>query len=482
MTDNETICAPATIPGTGAITVIRISGPAAFEIVDTVAVCRNGTISTTKGYTMKFCTISLPDGTLVDEVIAAVYRAPHSYTGEDSVELFCHASKYICNTVIELLLSSGARLAQPGEFSLRSFLAGKMDLTQAEAVADLISSTDAASHDLAMKQLKGGISSELVTMREELLRIVSLMELELDFSEEEVEFADRAQLRELLDKVIGHISQLVNSFRLGNAIKSGVPVAIVGATNTGKSTLLNALLGEDRAIVSDIAGTTRDTIEETLVIEGTTYRFIDTAGIRQTAETIEQIGIERSLSKLNSASIVIGMLDLTRNIDEILENARMICSKITPSQSLILVLNKVDSSLCNTFVTTSNILVKDNTRIKVPPFDCCLSSTEIPLISLSAKTGKGLPELRNLLSALWQSAAGSTTADHTLITNLRHVQSLNSALTPLQRARKGLDSTLPTDLVSQDIREALYHIGSITGEISTDEVLGEIFGKFCIGK
>jgi tRNA modification GTPase len=289
--NEDTICAPATVPGTGAISVIRVSGPEAHSIVDKVVKCKRGTISDSDGYTIRFGTVCNSDGTVIDEVLVSIFRCPYSYTGEDSVELSCHASSYIVSTVMELLYSAGARAAEPGEFTQRAFLNGKMDLAQAEAVADVIASQNAASHRIAFKQMKGGFSSELRQMRSELLEIVSLMELELDFSEEEVEFADRSRLDSLLNALIDHITRLIDSFKLGNAIKNGVPVAIAGATNTGKSTLLNALLGEDRAIVSDVHGTTRDTIEETLNIDGVLFRFIDTAGLRETSEIVEKIGI-----------------------------------------------------------------------------------------------------------------------------------------------------------------------------------------------
>jgi len=297
--NEDTIYAPATVPGTGAISVIRISGPEALAIADKVITCRKGSISGAKGYTIRFGTVSDSDGRLVDEILASIFRAPHSYTGEDSVEISCHASSYIVSEIMTMLHEAGARAAEPGEFTQRAYLNGKMDLAQAEAVADVIASQNAAAHRIAFNQMKGGFSSELRDMRSELLELVSLMELELDFSEEEVEFADRSRLDNLLDEIISHVSRLIESFRLGNAIKNGVPVAIAGATNTGKSTLLNALLGEERAIVSDVHGTTRDTIEETLNIDGILFRFIDTAGLRETSEVVEQIGIERTFKKIS---------------------------------------------------------------------------------------------------------------------------------------------------------------------------------------
>ena len=471
--NEDTICAPATVPGTGAISVIRVSGPDALAIADKVIKCRRGTISDAKGYTLKFGTISTADGRVIDEVLTSIFRAPHSYTGENSVEISCHASSYIVSSLLELLLNAGARTAEPGEFTQRAFLNGKMDLAQAEAVADVISSQNAAAHRIAFKQMKGGFSSELRSMRSELLELVSLMELELDFSEEEVEFADRSRLDSLLVNITGHVSRLIDSFRLGNAIKNGVPVAIAGATNTGKSTLLNALLGEDRAIVSDIHGTTRDTIEETLNIDGILFRFIDTAGLRETTETVEQIGIERTFRKISEASIILGMVDLTRDRESTSETVREIIGKIDfSSQELIILLNKTDISEVNNNVSTLNLTVSELKNKGV--------NQNVAIIPISAKTGAGIPDLRAHLSTSQRDLLADS--DTTLVTNQRHIQALTDARTSLLRVRDGLASGLPTDLAAQDIREAIYHIGSIVGEISTDEVLGNIFRNFCIGK
>ena len=471
--NEDTIYAPATVPGTGAISIIRISGPDALSIADKVVSCRRSSISSAKGYTMKFGTIRDMSGEIVDEVIASVFRAPHSYTGEDSVELSCHASSYIVSAVMQLLSEAGARAAEPGEFTQRAFLNGKMDLAQAEAVADVISSQNSASHRIAFIQMKGGFSNELREMRSSLLELVSLMELELDFSEEEVEFADRSRLDSLLADIISHVSRLVDSFRLGNAIKNGVPVAIAGATNTGKSTLLNALLGEERAIVSDIHGTTRDTIEETLNIDGILFRFIDTAGLRETSETVEKIGIERTFKKISEASIVLGMVDLTRDFETTTETIREIISKVDfDTQKLVILLNKTDISGVNNNVSTNNIIVSELENKGI--------NAHVEIIPISAKTGAGISDLRaNLASSQRNLLAES---DTTLVTNQRHVQALTDARTSLFRVREGLASGLPTDLAAQDIREAIYHIGSIVGEISTDEVLGNIFANFCIGK
>ena len=493
--NEDTICAPATVPGTGAISVIRISGSKALSIADQVVACRTGSISEADGYTIKFGTVSDADGRVIDEVLASVFRAPRSYTGEDSVEISCHASSYIVSEIMSLLYAAGARAAEPGEFTQRAYLNGKMDLAQAEAVADVIASQNAAAHRIAFKQMKGGFSSELRDMRAELLELVSLMELELDFSEEEVEFADRSRLDNLLVEIISHVGRLIDSFRLGNAIKNGVPVAIAGATNTGKSTLLNALLGEDRAIVSDIHGTTRDTIEETLNIDGILFRFIDTAGLRETSEVVEKIGIERTFKKISEASIVLGMVDLTRDLETTLETVSDILDKVDfSSQKLVILLNKTDIFDINKNVSTINTIVSliENKGFKAQltnegeiygtesHFEENWHEDVVNLLPISAKTGSGIRVLRNLLASTQRDLLGDSHT--TLVTNQRHVQALTDARTSLLRVREGLASALPTDLAAQDIREAIYHIGSIVGEISTDEVLGNIFRNFCIGK
>ena len=493
--NEDTICAPATVPGTGAISVIRVSGSKALSIADQVVACRTGSISEADGYTIKFGTVSDADGRVIDEVLASVFRAPRSYTGEDSVEISCHASSYIVSEIMSLLYAAGARAAEPGEFTQRAYLNGKMDLAQAEAVADVIASQNAAAHRIAFKQMKGGFSSELRDMRAELLELVSLMELELDFSEEEVEFADRSRLDNLLVEIISHVGRLIDSFRLGNAIKNGVPVAIAGATNTGKSTLLNALLGEDRAIVSDIHGTTRDTIEETLNIDGILFRFIDTAGLRETSEVVEKIGIERTFKKISEASIVLGMVDLTRDLDTTLETVSDILDKVDFNcQKLVILLNKTDIFDINKNVNIINTIVSliENKGFKTQltnegeiygtesHFEENWHEDVVNLLPISAKTGSGIRVLRNLLASTQRDLLGDS--DTTLVTNQRHVQALTDARTSLLRVREGLASALPTDLAAQDIREAIYHIGSIVGEISTNEVLGNIFRNFCIGK
>ena len=470
--NDDTICAPATVPGTGAICVIRVSGNDALTVADKVVSCKDGNISEAKGYTLKFGTVYGEGGEVLDEVLVSVFHAPHSYTGENSVEISCHSSSYIVSSLIGLLYGAGARAADPGEFTMRAFMNGKMDLAQAEAVADVIASRSAASHRIAFKQMKGGFSDELKQMREKLIEIASLMELELDFSEEDVEFADRQRLDSLLEKSIAHINALINSFKSGNAIKNGVPVAIVGATNTGKSTLLNALTGEERAIVSDIHGTTRDTIEETVDIDGILFRFIDTAGLRETSETIEKIGIERTFQKISEASVVLGMIDLTRDYDSSCETVREICEKIDfDSQKLFILLNKTDICPVNKNVSILNYIVSylENKGI-----------SKVEVIPLSAKTSEGIPDLRSALANSQKDLLADSGT--TLVTNSRHIQALTDALTALTRLRTGLAANLPSDLAAQDLREALHHLGSITGDITTDEILGTVFSRFCIGK
>lgn len=575
-----TICAPATIPGTGAISIIRVSGKESLAIADKVIDTKGVPIAETEGYRLRYGTVFEADGSVLDNVIVSVFRAPHSYTGENSVEISCHASRFIVNKILEFLVNAGARIAAPGEFTRRAFVNGKMDLAQAEAVADVIASQSAASHRVAMNQLKGGFSSELKVLREKLLTMTSLLELELDFSEEDVEFASRKELGQLVDDSLTHIGRLTASFSRGNAIKNGVPVAIVGATNTGKSTLLNALLGEERAIVSDIAGTTRDTIEETLNIDGILFRFIDTAGIRETDETIEKIGIDRTFKKLGEAAVVLGMTDLSRGESAVLEDADFILSKVNEMGGVKNVGLAVDgaetggaslaetggasrsetggkplaetggtslaetggaslaetggappaetggSSLARTGGASQHghgdgqerkvvILVNkcdvaddfyrdDNGTGYVSGNDLGENMTEIGgnknvnhdnnivslienkydncnVIPISAKTGKGLSTLTKTLGEIGSEITGST--DETLVTNVRHYEALVRAASALERVRAGLHiATLPPDLIAQDLREALYHLGEIVGEISTDETLGNIFRNFCIGK
>ncbi len=464
----DTICAPATVPGTGAIAIIRMSGKDSFRIADKVVSCKGSTISETEGYKLRYGVALEADGTDLDTVLVSVFRSPHSYTGEDSVEISCHSSKYVVERLLQRLVDSGARMAGPGEFTQRAFVNGKMDLAQAEAVADVISSQNAAAHRVAYSQLKGGFSKELKTLRDELLKMTSLLELELDFSEEDVEFASRRELSALLDGALRHIHSLTDSFRYGNALRNGVPVAIVGAVNAGKSTLLNALVGDDRAIVSDIAGTTRDTVEETMTIDGILFRFIDTAGLRTTQDEVEKIGISRSYKKMSEAEIVLALLDVTVPEEENEHSISDIVNNLdVKSQKLIVLLNKVD-------VLGSNINVSLlNNTVSSP-------DEKVTKLYISAKTGFGLDTLRTLLSDSQKTA--TLDSGQTIVTNLRHYQSMMSAAASLEKVRSSLATSQTPDLLSEDLRQALHHLSSILGEVTPDEVLGNIFERFCIGK
>ena len=460
----DTICAPATSVGSGAVSLIRISGPQAHAVVDRLVRFRNGTAAEAPGYSLNF-----GEAEGLDEVLVSLFRAPHSYTGEDAAEICCHASPYIVNALLERLTEAGCRLAEPGEFTRRAFLNGKMDLAQAESVADVIASSSSAQHRVAMNQLRGGYSAELRGLRRQLLELTSLMELELDFSEEDVEFADRSRLRELLDTACSHCRQLADSFRLGNAIRSGVPVAIVGAPNSGKSTLLNALLQDDRAIVSDVPGTTRDPVEETCVLDGVLFRFIDTAGIRASEDEVEQLGIGRTFRKISEAEIVLGVVDVTDSPAAVEDALRMMAAQMTGKrQQWIILANKTDKKSDNKNVNTINSFVSSTKNKYV----------NLTSLELSAKTGSGLEELRSALV----SHVGSAAREGTLVTNARHAAALRDASASLSAVSDGLDRHLPTDLLAEDLRAALASLGTITGEITTDEVLGEIFSKFCIGK
>ena len=465
---DDTIAAPSTVPGTGAVTLLRVSGPKALRIVSDVVKCESKSIEETPAGRIRYGVVYNESEEVVDEVLVSVFKAPHSYTGEDSAEITCHASSFVASEILRLLCSAGARMASPGEFTRRAFVNGKMDLAQAEAVADVISSSSSASLKVAINQLRGGFSSELKDIRSRLLEVASLLELELDFSEEDVEFADRPKLAALLDEATSHVNSLASSFRQGNAIKNGVPVAIVGAVNAGKSTLLNALLGEERAIVSDIPGTTRDTVEETLVLDGILFRFIDTAGLREASDTVEQIGVSRSYKKLSEASVVLAVLDVSASEEENEASISGIVSKIDPSsQKLIVLLNKADilGDNINVSLLNESVLFTDNKVIK---------------LYISAKTGFGLDSLRKALSATQKDL--TLDSDQTIVTNLRHFQALSETGSALSRARASLSSGLTPDLIAEDLRSALYHLGTITGEVTPDEVLGEIFGRFCIGK
>ena len=484
---NDTICAPATLPGTGAISIVRVSGPDTFKIIDSQVSFLHGCASQAKGYTLKRGRFGE-----LDDILVAIFRSPASYTGEDSAELYCHASAYIVQHILDALCRAGCRLAEAGEFSRRAFLSGKMDLAQAEAVADVIASQTEAQHRIAMNQLKGGYSAELGRVREQLVELSALVELELDFSEEDVEFADRERLRGLLEGASAKCEALAGSFRVGNAIRSGVPIAIVGEPNSGKSTLLNALLGDERAIVSEFAGTTRDTVEECAVIGGMLFRFIDTAGIRESDDPVEKMGIGRSIEKLRSAEIVLvvsearsssGMagseydgggeemtdawwMDLNEQEKRLLEITD--CQR----QKVILLRNKCDLlrgktgynknvSIDNTFVLPINH--KDIT---------------VNILEISAKQGTGLDHLRQML-ANW---AGQDRNNEILVTNARHADALRRSSEALRRSISALDNNLSAELLAEDLRAAISHISEITGEITTDEILGEIFGRFCIGK
>ena len=466
----NTICAIATAPG-GAIGIIRVSGNDSIRIAGRIFQPKGkdqSPLTERKAYTLTFGNIiDAENGNdIVDEVLVSIFRAPHSYTGEDSVEISCHGSRYIMQRIMQLLISAGCRAAGPGEYTQRAFLNGKMDLSQAEAVADLIAADSTAAHRIAMNQMRGGFSSELARLRSELLHLTSLMELELDFSDhEELEFADRGELSTVAAKISDTIMQLSDSFRVGNAIKNGVPVAIVGETNAGKSTLLNLLLGEERAIVSDIHGTTRDTIEDTAEIGGISFRFIDTAGIRDTHDRIESIGIERTMKKISQADIILMVIDPTAPTDQYTDLAPKILP-LCEGKTVIVVVNKSDITPTTTPSTIDSSSTYNHLNIKQ--------------IYISAKTGDGTDKLRSLLC----SCSGvDTAADGVIISNLRHLSALQSALADIHRVISGLASGLPSDLISQDLRSCLYHLGEITGgEIQTDEVLGNIFKHFCVGK
>ncbi len=461
MNNNDIICAPATVPGTGAISVIRVSGKGSLELADKIISLRKGSIAQSKGYTLHFGSIFASDGTLLDEVIVSVFRAPNSYTGEDGVEISCHSSKYIVSETIGLLCEKGCRMAEPGEFTQRAYLNGKMDLAQAEAVADVIAADSKAALRVAQSQLRGEYSAAFKELRDALVRLSALVELELDFSEEEVEFASREMIIGLAESAIAKMSRLRDSYRVGNALKNGVPVAIVGAPNVGKSTLLNALLGEDRAITSDIPGTTRDTVEESIVIERVRYRFIDTAGIRETEQMIERLGIERSLAKIRDAAIVICLLDATKK-----DESEQMLSKVeslidAENQKIIVVANKSDL----------NGHVKEE-----------FSGLSEGAISISALRKEGLRELEKAIV----KCGFADTDEHVIVTSARHYNALSSAVESLRAVVRAVRECISEELLAEDLRAAICDINSIfastSDAITPDEVLGEVFGKFCIGK
>ena len=453
--DNHTICALATATG-GAIGIVRVSGEKAIEITDRIfKSTRLKTLCDAKGNSLNYGEVHDKEGNVIDEVLVSIFRSPHSYTGEDSTEISCHGSAFILGQVIKALIDSGCRQAEPGEFTKRAYLNGKMDLSQAEAVADLIASSNKASHQLALNQLKGHFSSELSQLREQLLKITSLLELELDFSDhEELEFADRGELETLAEKIQHRISDLILSFETGNALKKGIPVAIIGKTNVGKSTLLNCLLHEDKAIVSNIHGTTRDIIEDTTEINGITFRFIDTAGIRKTEDYVEQLGIEKAFKKIEEASIVLWTIDQIPTADDINEMQRL-----TEGKKLLIVFNKMD---CRSQQQVNNHL----------PFR---------IIYISAKYKEHINELE---AAIYESAEIPTISENSVIvTSARHYEALVRAKESIQRVIDGIQLGLSGDLISEDLRLCLEQLGEITGgQITTNEVLGNIFKHFCIGK
>lgn len=452
---SDTICAIATARG-GAIGIIRVSGPQAIEITDKIFSPAGHTapLSQREPYTLAFGHIKNTENTIIDTVLVSVFRAPHSYTGENSTEISCHGSQYILQQVMQLLIDGGARQALPGEFTQRAFLNGKMDLSQTEAVADLIASTNAATHKMAMSQLRGGFSKKLQQLRDDLLHITSLLELELDFSEEDVEFANREQLHTLALHILETIRQLTDSFQIGNALKKGIPVAIIGETNVGKSTLLNQLLHEERAIVSNIHGTTRDVIEDTINIQGITFRFIDTAGIRQTRDTIENLGIEKTWQKVDEAQIILWMTDAATSSDKNSEIAQTLQAKCR-KQTIIKICNKCDT-------------------LESYPQDT-------DTLYISAREGIALDKLQHRL--IEAADIPSISENDTIITNLRHYEALTQASKSLSRVIRALQNNTPSDLISEDLRECLFHLAEITGgAITSDEVIGNIFKNFCIGK
>jgi tRNA modification GTPase len=460
---NDTIVALATPSGSGAIAVIRLSGKEAISIADKhfSSVIENKKLVNQNTHTIHLGHI-VDDKRTLDEVLVSVFKNPNSYTGEDVVEISCHGSSYIQQEIIQLFLRNGCRMASAGEFTLRAFLNGKLDLSQAEAVADLISSDNEASHQIAMQQMRGGFSSEIARLREELLNFASLIELELDFAEEDVEFADRTQFKELIARITFVLKRLIDSFAVGNVIKNGIPVAIVGEPNVGKSTLLNALLNEDRAIVSEIAGTTRDTIEDEISIGGIGFRFIDTAGIRETEDVVESIGIKKTFEKIEQSQVTIYLFDAQKNITN-LEDVRIEIEKIRnkyPQKPLLVIANKIDKL--------------DDTQLAE------INTTIADVLLLSAKTGFGVEQLTNSLLNLINT--GALRNNDTIVTNTRHYDALLKAFEEIQKVKQGLETGLSGDLLAIDIRQALYHFGEITGEITNDDLLGNIFANFCIGK
>jgi tRNA modification GTPase len=461
LTGNDTICAISTPPGLGAIAVIRLSGPATLETCKRIfhPAGENTDISAVPSHTVHFGTIGTGDD-LLDEVLLTLFKAPHSYTGEDVAEISCHGSPYIQQKIMELLLAQGLRLANPGEFTLRAYMNGKFDLSQAEAVADLISSHSRSSHQLALSQMRGGFSKKISSLRSKLVEFTSLIELELDFSEENVEFASRPDLIHLLDELESEISTLISSFSLGNVIKNGIPVTIIGKPNVGKSTLLNTILNEEKAIVSEIPGTTRDAIEDTIVIGEYQFRFIDTAGLRSSSDRIESMGIERTWEKIHQASIILYVFDATvDSFEDVMQDVSEFKEITDPSKKLVLIGNKAD-------------------KLKRLPSGF-KDFVELETIFVSAKRKENI----NLIAeSLLKSVRAENLSNSTIVSNTRHLEALQNALSSILSVKEGLSAGLTSDLLTTDIRKALHHLGEITGEITTDEILGNIFGRFCIGK
>lgn len=458
---SETICAISTPPGTGGIAVIRISGDNALQAADAIFKSpRQKKVADAAPYTMLYGNVTATSGEIIDTVVVAVYRAPHSFTGEDVVEISCHGSEYIQQKILEQLIIAGCRMATPGEYTRRAYLNKKIDLAQAEGIADVIAARTAASHRLAMTQMRGEFSSALNGLRQKMIDFASLIELELDFSEEEVEFADRTRLSELADELQTRITRLVESFATGNAIKNGIPVAIAGETNAGKSTLLNKLLGEEKAIVSDIHGTTRDTIEDTITIDGILYRFIDTAGIRETKDQIEKLGIERTYKKIEQSAIVLWLSDINEELSPKYSEIKK------EGKNIIVLLTKSD---LKTPAEKTNSIEKTVRQ----------SGPGTKTIAISVRTGEGMEEL---YAALKSVARHPEYENDTVVSNIRHYEALVRAQTAMHRVTDGLQTRLPGDLLAQDIREAMHYIGEITGEITPSDLLQTIFSRFCIGK
>ncbi|MFN0175729.1 MAG: tRNA uridine-5-carboxymethylaminomethyl(34) synthesis GTPase MnmE [Saprospiraceae bacterium] len=484
---SSTIIALATPPGVGAIGVIRLSGPRAIIITDKIF--KGKSLENQASHTAHFGKIVAEDGRILDEVLVTIFKGPNSYTGEDTTEISCHGSPYILQEIIQLCLEKGARLAEPGEFTLRAFLNGKMDLTQAEAVADLIASESAAAHDVAIRQLRGGFKHEIEKLREELIHFASLVELELDFGEEDVEFADRNDLKNLVNQIREHLRPLIQSFALGNALKKGVTTVIAGRPNAGKSTLLNALLNEERAIVSDIPGTTRDTIEEVLNIRGIQFRLIDTAGIREAQDTIEAIGVARTMEKIEQAAILVYVWDVAggMTIREVWEDLEQLT--VDGTRHTVVVCNKMDRNplfdtawlLDPTLPGVHPYLVDPNpSKLEVSEPSSSFIVHRSSLIPVSAKNQMNIEYLKE---KLFDAAAGEfVNIESTIVTNARHHDALRRADEALADVLTGLDANITGDFIAQDIRRSLAYLGEITGEIGVEDLLGNIFGKFCIGK